>query len=86
MTTTANSPSAPPLAILDAMVKLKPLAPRALKGISTALEAFRVVRPTGVRGRLRWVAAVMIAVPTRRGNCLQLCRDIRRIAREWQEP
>src|SRR6516162_9753818 len=38
--------------LLSGLFVVEALGPRALKGITTALEVFQVIRPTGVRGRL----------------------------------
>jgi class 3 adenylate cyclase/tetratricopeptide (TPR) repeat protein len=39
--------------LISGLFVVEALGPRALKGIATPLEVFQVIRPTGVRGRLR---------------------------------
>ena len=39
--------------LISGLFVVEPFGPRALKGITTSVEVFRVVRPTGVRGRLQ---------------------------------
>jgi predicted ATPase/class 3 adenylate cyclase len=39
--------------LISGLFVVEPIGPRALKGVAAPIEVFRVVRPTGVRGRLQ---------------------------------
>ena len=50
--------TAPTHRLISGLFVVEALGPRALKGITTPIEVFQVVRPTGVRGRLQMARAL----------------------------